>query len=62
MFTLELEINLHAIAIEIPDNYDEPDLMDIEGLCVPFDEYDYDTMNSVVDHEALDGETFCIGE
>lgn len=47
MFNDELEIALHAVALSIDeaDVSDDPDLMDIEGLCVsPVEVYDYDTV------------------
>ena len=47
---MDMDINLHAVALmvdecmaeldEIGCYCDEPDLMDIEGVCVPLEEYD----------------------
>jgi hypothetical protein len=65
MFTSEFEVALYAVALALPLNgmdCDDPDLMDIEGLCVSLDEYDYDTMASAIDFESFDYETECVGE
>ena len=46
MFDDEFDIALYRVALGLPEweldelNLDDPDLMDIEGLCVTWDEYD----------------------
>ena len=37
MWTEELEMALHAIALDIPEQYDV-DIMDIEGLCLSYED------------------------
>jgi len=55
MFNDELEIALHRVALGMDEGMDV-DIMDIEGLCVPFDDYDYDTVPRSIDFDAYDGE------
>lgn len=56
MFNEELEIALHRVALAMDEWDADVDIMDIEGLCVSFDDYDYDTVPRSIDYEAYDGE------
>ena len=53
MFDDEFDIALYRVALVLPEweldelGLDDPDLMDIEGLCVSWDEYDEDVYDTV---------------